>query len=136
MILRRRKAPKMGVREDTGRIHCPSHGKWIRGHCCAAQGKGKFPCEGRIEAHHSKTRGAWGGDDTLVPLCSFHHALLDSPNWSQRRFEQEHGLDFARLSADLWFHSPHGKKYRLDDLRRKLMFSANNPQNPDGGKAA
>jgi hypothetical protein len=113
-IPKRKKRPKMGVRQDDGRIHCEAHKKWCRGFTCVANGRGPFPCEGRIEAHHTKTRGAWGGDETVVPLCAFHHAQLDSPGWSQRRFEQEYAVNFNQLAADLWARSPHGKRYRAE----------------------
>ncbi len=114
MIPRRRKPDRMGIRQGDGRIHCDAHVRWTRGFRCCAEGRGPFPCEGRIEAHHTKTRGAWGGDETVVPLCSFHHAQLDSPGWSQKRFEQEYAVDFPRLAAELWTKSPHGQRYRRE----------------------
>jgi hypothetical protein len=109
----RRKRERMGVREPD-RIVCPAHGKYIRSLDCLCKDHARFRCEGRIEAHHQVTRGAGGGDEQLVPLCAFHHALLDSPGWSQKRLEEECRWDFAEVAARLWQASPAGRKYRND----------------------
>lgn len=116
MILpKRHKRAKMGVREPN-RIECPAHLKWVRGHECLCAGHGRFgfECKGRIEAHHQRTRGAGGGDDQAVPLCAFHHALLDSPGWSQKRMEEEWKVDFEQTAAQLWLVSEHGKRWRRE----------------------
>ena len=76
-----------------------------------------YPCQGSVEAHHVKTRGAGGGDNQTVPLCSYHHAQLDSPAWSQPLFEGRYGLDLHAIAARLWGNSPHGIKYRRDSER-------------------
>ena len=79
MIPRRRKAPKMGAREEQ-QIRCPSHMAWVRGHECLALDE---TCSDRIEAAHVRT-GTDGGmgvkpsDCYVVPLCSFHHRLQHS----------------------------------------------------------
>ncbi len=113
MFLRRLKPPKMGVRQST-RIDCPGHLKWVRGFACAV-GCTKFGivpnCLAPIDAHHTTTRGAGGGDDTVIPLCRYHHSLLDSPGWSQKRLEEACGVDFKQLAADLWRRSPHRIKW-------------------------
>lgn len=113
--LKRRRAPKMGLRESSA-IRCDIHVQWVRGHECAVQGKGtgKFECFGRIEAHHVKTRGAGGGDEQVIPLCQFHHSQLDSPGWSSKKFNEVYGIDQAQIAAELWLLSPHGQRYRRE----------------------
>lgn len=118
MMPKRIKHAKMGVREPS-RIKCPAHLKWVRGHqcLCSTPGRFGFECKGRIEAHHQRTRGAGGGDEQVVPLCAFHHALLDSPGWSQKRLEEEWKVDFEWVAMRLWSYSPHGKKWRRERER-------------------
>lgn len=107
----RRKRPKMGVRQPD-RVDCPNHLKFVRGFACVCAGHQRFKCEGRMEAHHQVTRGAGGGDEQVVPICAFHHALLDSPGWSQKRLEAECGVDFEKVAEGLWRVSPAGIRYR------------------------
>jgi len=122
MIPRRRAREKMGLRESS-RIECQPHRKWVRGfECCAAKalregltGKGVIPCGGLMTTHHSKTRGAWGGDETVVPLCWDHHMQLDSPGWSQRKFEEVYRTDFAKTATELWQKS----RARINYERKK-----------------
>lgn len=125
MIPRRLKRPKMGLRESS-RIECQPHRKWVRGfECCAAKAlrqglneKGVIPCAGQMEAHHSKTRGAWGGDETVVPLCHDHHMQLDSPGWSQKKFEAVYRVDFADTAARLWNDPKNRHRIRYEDKRK------------------
>jgi hypothetical protein len=45
-------------------------------------------------------RGAFGGDDTVAPLCVRHHKL-----WhliGRKSFKQQMGLDVAVVARDLW----------------------------------
>ena len=54
----------------------------------------------KTEAHHTKTRGSFGGDDTVAPLCVRHHKL-----WhliGRKSFKQRTGLDVATIAAELW----------------------------------
>lgn len=122
MIPKRRVRQKMGVRESA-KVSCPSHARWVRGFECLGLGKvatdgplrgQAHQCWGRIEAHHATTRGAGGGDDVLVPLCSGLHSQLDSPGWSQPLVERAYGLNFHKTAAELWLKSPHGRRYRAD----------------------
>lgn len=115
MILKRRKRAKMGVREPS-RVVCPSHLKWTRGHACCidsvvAQGEQHF-CQGRIEAHHVTTRGAGGGDETVVPLCTKAHGLVHSMGCET--FGKTFGVDLEQIAAGLWRASPHRRKYELE----------------------
>lgn len=105
---RRRPRVRCNIRPSK-RVECRAHLQWIRGFPCSApttglirHTDGRVACSGRIEAHHQKTRGAGGGDEQAVPLCQVHHAQLDSPGWSQRRFEEAYKINFAGIAADLW----------------------------------
>lgn len=115
MMLKRRKRPRMGSRVSP-QVRCPAHLKFVRGFQCCANVPTVCP-NWRIEAHHSTTRGAGGGDETVVPLCQFHHAQLDSPGWSQARFESAYNVDLRAIAADLWQRSPAGRKYRMEQAR-------------------
>ena len=115
MIPKRRKRPRMGLRESSV-IRCPGHLKWVRGHECIAHFRVSFqcPCWGRMEAHHVRTRGAGGGDEQVVPLCQGHHAQLDSPGWSSKQFEAFYKVDMRAIAEKLWEISPHGIRYRRE----------------------
>ena len=107
----KRKREKMGVRQSSV-IDFPGHLAFVRSReCCCAHHVRK--CEGRIEAHHQVTRGAGGGDEQAVPLCSMHHALLDSPGWSQKRLEAECRVDFAEVARGLWAISKPAQRWRM-----------------------
>ena len=54
---------------------------------------GKVPSE----AAHVRSRGAGGGPDDLVPLCSGHHS--EQHTAGTKTFEKRHGLDL-RAEAD------------------------------------
>lgn len=111
-IPKRRRKPRMLHKDETV-IRCPSHLQWVRGANCIAYNRdAKFPCQGNIEAHHVKTRGAGGGDEQVVPICQFHHTQLDSPGWSSKRFDEYYRLSQADTAVALWKVSPHGIKYR------------------------
>ena len=110
MFPKRRKKPRMGLRESA-RIKCPAHLRYVRGFECVAGPLGKYGCQGRIEAHHVRTRGAGGGDEQVVPLCSLHHAQLDSPGWSSKKFEAVYAIDMKAIAERLWFRSPHRRKH-------------------------
>ena len=116
---KRRKAPKMGVRQSSV-IECRGHRQWVAGHYCCIAGRvakegpmaGEVHvCEGRIDPHHVKTRGAGGGDEQVAPLCRRAHNQLDSPGWSQPLFERAYSVDLAEVAADLWRKSKHRITY-------------------------
>lgn len=99
MIPRRRKAPRMGVRDmDQGR--CPAHLKWVRGWHCVATGAG---CNGKIQAHHVKHgEGAMGmkpPDSAAVAVCFIHHHELHTRG--ETTFEYKHRLDLVLEAAKL-----------------------------------
>lgn len=112
--MKRRKKPKMGVREPS-QIRCPAHLQWVRGHECAVRSD---QCDGPIQAAHVRAAGDGGtglkpGDDKTFPLCAFHH-------WQQHArgegpFELQHKIDMKALAEQFWQRSPHGKKYRMEN---------------------
>ena len=109
MILpKRRKRPKMGVREPS-QIRCAGHLAWVRGHDCAVKGLNDHVCRGVIEAAHVRT-GTDGGtgikpsDIWTLPLCSFAH-------WIQHRdgeaaFEREFDINLKEIAEGLARRSP------------------------------
>lgn len=113
MIPKRLKRSKMGLR-DSSVIKCAGHLKWVRGHeCCIAGVFGTSDihrCFGRMEAHHSTTRGAGGGDETAVPLCTAAHSIGHAIGWET--FERRFRVDLEKIAAELWKQSPHGRTYR------------------------
>lgn len=96
------KRPRMMPPKATAPIRCPGHRADVRKYPCCVAGRLPDPvrqCQGPIEAHHTTTRGAGGGDETCAPICHFHHMLLDSPGWSQKRMEMLAGISFAAVAA-------------------------------------
>jgi hypothetical protein len=106
-----RKRPKLRMNvQPPDRVECRGHWEWMRkkGYLCLAAGKvskrtGEIHvCEGRLDPHHAKTRGAGGDDRHIVPLCRCIHSRLDSPGHSQKSVEDEYGLKMLETSAALW----------------------------------
>jgi len=122
LIPKRKKRAKMGLRESTV-IKCAGHLQWVRGHECLCAGKMDrvvvgddyalvpHECFGKIEAHHVVSRGAGGGDEQVVPLCSKAHADGHKMGWET--FQKRYRVDLASTAAELWKLSPAGKRYRL-----------------------
>lgn len=115
-----RKRQRMMPPKEGSPIDVPHHRAFVRKRECCVAGKLTEPhrecvyaADGQSDPHHSKTRGAGGGDESCVPLCRYHHNLLDSPNWSQQRLEREARVSFADISAGLWRISPPAQRYRL-----------------------
>lgn len=54
-----------------------------------------------VDPHHARTRAAGGTWRDQAPLCRRCHRQLDSPGWSQRAFEEHHGIDLAEVAAML-----------------------------------
>lgn len=82
------------------RIKDPDHVRTVRGlPCCVCAFLGEKQ-RTKTEAHHTKTRGAFGGDDSVAPLCVRHHK-----QWhliGRKSFKQLTGLDVAQVARDLW----------------------------------
>jgi len=111
----KRKRPKMMAPKEDAPIVCPGHCKHVRQtYECAALGRvmisplGKVmehhQCYGRMEGHHETTRGAGGGDDRVIPLCSLAH----KNHHDGCKFV---GLDQDAMATALWRASPHRIKY-------------------------
>lgn len=122
MIPKRRRAPKMGLREPSV-IRCPQHLQWVRGHECALEAVplaaikdiGAKLHAGRVEAAHVRRGGDGGtgmkpGDDRVIPLCTHHHR--EQHQIGESTFEARYGIKMAEIAADLWRVSPHGIRYR------------------------
>lgn len=67
-LKRRRSRPRRGPARS------PAYLAWVRTLKCAAP-QGLHGCRGKVEAHHAGARGLGqrAGDDTAIPLCTFHH---------------------------------------------------------------
>ena len=106
-LLKRRKAPRMGVREP-GRIRSTAHLKWLRGHLCAIEGKHK--CDSKIEAAHVRI-GTDGGtsikpsDGWTIPLGSGAHR--EQHAIGEQSFEKRYGIRMKALAEEYWKRSPH-----------------------------
>lgn len=91
-------------------VECRAHWTWIRKQefCCLAFSRVSkvtglvHTCEGPLDPHHAKTRGAGGGDNHIVPLCRLIHSRLDSPGHSQKSVEDEYGLNMLKSAEALW----------------------------------
>ena len=105
---KRRKPPKMGLREPSDRL-CQGHLRWIRQHFCAVREVNGHECEGRIEAHHVRlgTDGGVGmkpSDHWTVPLCGTAHRSLHDKG--QVSFEKLHDIDLKEIAEGLASRSP------------------------------
>ena len=94
----------------TAAIRCPGHLADIRQHECALKDKISAPeyaeCLGPIHAHHTVTKGAGGGDEGAVPLCSKHH------DYVHVKGRNEFWDYLTALAADMWAVSGPGQRYR------------------------
>ena len=66
--------PKQPRQED------PEYLDFVRGKLCLCKG---IQCIGEIAPHHTISRGAWGSDYRVIPICAFHHLEMEN-----------HGLNF------------------------------------------
>ena len=64
--------------------------KFIRKHSCLC-GVG---CMGRVEAHHTTTRGAGGSDYKALPLCAKHHSAAGG--YGKDTFQNRYFMDFDK----------------------------------------
>jgi len=119
MIPKRRKRPKMGLREEA-RIRCLGHLKWLRGFVCAIGPvhcvvprrleKPWLECGGKVQAAHVRTGtdGAMGekpSDCWAIPLCAVHHR--EQHDIGEPAFEKRYGFDMKAVARELWKVSPH-----------------------------
>lgn len=117
-------------------IRCRPHVDWVIGgdwRCILAGKVSKITgkphvCCGRLDPHHSPTRGAGGGDNNISPICRAGHDLLDSWDRSEQSVEEEYGVSFGETGDSLWEASPFGKQYRMQERRR--LSAAEGPSLP------
>lgn len=90
-------------------IDCRPHVDWVLANCkCLMAGRvskitGKpHECWGRLDPHHSPTRGAGGGDDGVSAVCRGGHSLLDSWRRGEKSVEEEYGISFRANGALQW----------------------------------
>lgn len=113
MIPKRRRHQSMGLREEV-QIRCPSHLSWIRGHCCAIDGKNGHICSGKIEAAHVRT-GTDGGlsvkpsDTFTIPLCAEAHR--EQHQIGEPAFERKYQFKMLDTANKLSSISPHKHKW-------------------------
>lgn len=123
MLPQRKKRQKMGVRQSD-KVECPGHCRWVRTQFqCAISGKSDHECYGPTETHHVTTRGAGGGDDQVVPLCSRAHFLGHSMGWET--FAAKYSVDLPKMAADLWkADTYHRQKYEREQLQQAQVVPA------------
>ena len=102
------------IKRDSGRKQsgkrCPSHRKWVRGHCCMACGS-----SAGIECAHVRV-GTDGGvgikpsDKWTVPLCRDCHARQHQIG--EESFEKQWGVNLKAVAEALFRHSPH--RFKLE----------------------
>lgn len=108
----RRKHKALGLRDEP-QIRNASHLSWVRGHCCAIEGRNGHECAGKIEAAHVRlgTDGGMGvkpSDSWTLSLCTAAHA--EQHNIGEPAFQAKYGLDMKAVAAALWRRSPHRHK--------------------------
>jgi hypothetical protein len=113
LIPKRRRPEPMGLREQP-QVRCPSHLSWIRGHCCAIEGKPGHTCGGKIEAAHVRigTDGGMGvkpSDFYTIPLCAEGHALQHAIG--EPAFERAFKISMLNIANELARKSPHKAKW-------------------------
>jgi len=107
-VIKRRRRPKMGLREPS-QIRCPAHLQFVRGHECCVKGFFGHVCKGKIEAHHVRlgTDGGIGlkpSDRWAVPLCVTAHKILH--DGGQITFENRWNIDLKEIAEGLAGRSP------------------------------
>lgn len=53
------------------------------------------PNRGKVDPHHTKSKGSGGSDLTCVPACDFHHT--ESHTIGQVTFQKKYGVDFKEV---------------------------------------
>lgn len=78
-------------------------GAWLdairRMPCCVCVHLGQLQ-KSRTEAHHTRTRGAFGGDDSAAPMC--HECHMCWHYTGQESFPAKFGIDPREVAARLW----------------------------------
>lgn len=120
-MLKRRKAPRMNVRQKDG-ISCRSHIQYVNGCLCLIAGKNGHVCGGIMHPHHVR-KGTHTGmsqkpdDSEVVPLCAVAH---EEVHHGHDTFEAKYGVNLTAAAADTWRQSPAGIRYRMKQKRNDL----------------
>jgi hypothetical protein len=74
--------------------------EFVRANGCVVhlRGVGVLRCEGKVEAHHVRTRGAGGTAADLVGLCALHHWRLH--HIGRQSFDRMYGLELEKLATE------------------------------------
>lgn len=112
MIPRRKKAPRMGVREKPW-WRSQSYGQFIRGFECAVAGV-LDPCEGPIQQAHVRNGTDGCGSERpsdwwSIPLCLHHHVGVQHQH-GEPEFERRYKIDMKALSWKYWRLWPRHKE--------------------------
>jgi hypothetical protein len=99
----------------TAAINCPGHKAYVKTYECALGGKISpvhvgYACGGPLDPHHTRSVGAGGGDEGLVPLCRIHHDLTH--NTGLEWVFNVTGVDLLEMAEQLWDISKPGQRYR------------------------
>lgn len=103
-LLRRKKAPKMGVRASPWwRSH--SYGQFVRGFCCLVEGV-LDECQGPVEAAHVRNGTDGCGSEKpsdwwQIPLCHKHHQHTQHVQ-GEVTFEARYGINGKAECMKLW----------------------------------
>lgn len=124
--LKRRKAPKMGVRERP-QIRSDAFQQFVRGYPCIIADKPGHVCSHKVQFCHVR-KGNDGGlqvkpsDCFGVPICSNGH-IPDQHQHGEATFERKYGVNLNAIAADLWGQwlskTEAGRKYRRDDEAKR-----------------
>lgn len=111
-MLTKRKAPKMGIRQEQREF--PGHTAWIRRHMCCVPGCPSV----HIEAHHvrkgvpASEAGGTGmkpHDRWCVPLCRDHHQ--EAHDLGADTFDRKYGISLLDVAKEAQRNSPHRRKW-------------------------
>ena len=78
-------------------IESPGHCTWVKQFGCTVQNQ---DCFGIIETHHVKTKGAGGGDEQVIPLCTKHHKEWHDNG--RKTFAKRYSINAEEIAAKLW----------------------------------
>lgn len=127
MMLRKRKRPRMGVRNPS-QLRSLEHLRFVRSHECAIGGRigrwkniegwqivARHVCRGPIQAAHIRMDSDGGAgckpsDSLTIPLCVEAH--VEQGQIGEGAFEKRYGIDTHKIAAELWKRSP--ARIRMD----------------------
>lgn len=119
--LKRRKAPKMGVRERP-QVRSEKFKQYVRGFPCLLAGKPGHVCSGRIQFAHVRMEGDGGmglkpSDSRGLPMCENAH-LWDQHVKGEKAFEAKWGVNLvveAERHWNAWLNGTEaGRAYRRE----------------------